>query len=149
MEKSGSQKVLKVLSILGIIFGVIMLLFAGLAFWGSNAMVAEVETISDAATNGELAGYTLVLAIASLIEGLVLILQGVLGLRAAKDNQKIMPVWVLAIIGIVFAALGVVAAITNSAPEELMSNLGSNILSLVYSGIYFFICNTIKKEAGK
>ena len=149
MEQSGSQKVLKVLSILGIIFGVITLLFAGLAFWGSSAMVVETEAISDAASNAELAGMTLVLAIASLVEGLLYILQGVLGLRAAKDNQKIMPVWILAVIGLVFGVLGVIAAITNSEPAELMSNLGSSILSLVYSGIYFYITNTIKKEAGK
>ena len=67
-------------------------------------------------------------------------------MRAANDNQKIMPVWVLAIIGLVGAVITIVVALTDGS---FSAGDTSSLGSLVGSGLMFWVANNIKKQAGK
>ena len=106
--------------------------------------MGEIGLTAEEAGSVGVASAALGVASALIIIGaIVSIIEGVLGLRAAKDNQKIMPVWVLAIIGLVGAVISLIMSIAQGAFNA------SSILSLALSGLMFWIANNIKTEAGK
>ena len=153
MERSGSQKFLLVISILDIIMGILILLGAILllvAGVGSVAVSSDPAAMAEAgvtATEAAEAGGALgILGFFTLLSGGLCLLQGILGLRAANDNQKIMPVWVLAIIGLVGAVITIVVALTDGS---FSAGDTSSLGSLVGSGLMFWVANNIKKQAGK
>ena len=147
MQRSGSQKVLLVLSILEII-GAVIALFSGiLAFMGAGAVLTSSGTVSGTGvTQDQAAGIFVILSGLLIVSGIWSLLCGIFGVRAANDNQKIMIVWVFCLIGVVLAVVGIIAAIANG---KFGSQVWSLIGTLVFSGIMFFIANNIKKEAGK
>lgn len=146
MQRSGSQKVLRVLSILSIIGSVLSFGMAALMIFGGGLYSAEGDPVggmSAAEAGATFAG----VGFATLIEGVIGLIQGVLGLRASNDNTKIMPVWVLSVIGL---ALGVVGFLLNLfAGAVSAENIGTSIGSILGSGIMFVLANNIKKEAGR
>lgn len=82
-----------------------------------------------------------------LVGGLIDIILGILGIRAANDNQKIMPVWWLALIALVLGVLGVILTLTQGNVSS--STLSSDLGSIVFSLLIFWIANNIKRQAGK
>ena len=144
MERSGSQKVLRVLSILIIIGAVITLvgaivLIAGYGFYAASGEAIEGYTAAEAGTLTIAGGASL------LVSGVVDLIEGIFGLRAAKDEQKIMPLWILAAVGLGLAALSLVLGFVNGMDS---SRLASDITSIVSSGLMFWIANNIKTQAG-
>ena len=104
---------------------------------------ASADGSVDASTG---AAATAVLGVGGIlltVPGIISILEGVLGVRAANDNQKIMPVWVLAIIGLVFGVIGLIMSIVQGNFQW------SSVVSVIISGLMFWIANNIKQEAGK
>ena len=152
MERSGSQKILLVLSIINIIAAVVALL-GGLLVMLGGAAVGTVPA-SDAAAALEGTGVTQGGAGARVgVAGLVIVLGGVIGLvvgilgvRAANDNQKIMPVWVLAIVQLVLYAISLISTI---AGGSFGTQGASAIVSLVVAFLIVWLANNIKKEAGR
>lgn len=152
MERSSSQKVLLVLSILNII-GAVIVLLGGLAMMLGGAFIGTVDPVEASATlDGSgitqgaagaiagIAGFLLIFA------GVIELILGILGVRAANDNQKIMPVWVLAIIQLILSAISLISTITGGS----FSSQGmSTIISLVIAILIMWIANNIKREAGK
>lgn len=57
-----------------------------------------------------------------------------------------MPVWILAIIGLVGAVITIIVSIANGS---FAANAVSNIITLVIDGLMFWLANNIKTEAGK
>ena len=146
MERSGSQKALKVISIIGIIGGVLTLLSAGIMLFGGSLLAGVTdEVIVDGMTNAEVGGMVSFAGVVSLIGGIVYLIQGILGVRASNDATKINPVWILAIIGIVFAVLSFISLFTSGEPVE-MSNIAGGVASIAFAGLYFWIANNIKKQ---
>ena len=151
MQRSGSQKALLVISIITIIFAVIGLIVSVMAIAG-GALFGTVDPSQAAgaldgagATQGEVAAGVTLFGLVLLIACIVELIEGILGIRAANDNQKIMPVWVLAIIGIVISCIdGVALAIQGQLTEN-----PSIIASLIMSVWIFWIANNIKTQAGK
>ena len=147
MQRSGSQKVLLVLSIIEII-GAIFALITGLMFFlGADAVLSDASTVAGSGvTQDQGAGILIILSGILVVEGIWSLLCGIFGVRAANDNQKIMIVWVFCLIGVILAVVGIIAALING-------RFGNQFLSLfctlIFSGIMFFIANNIKKEAGK
>jgi hypothetical protein len=71
------------------------------------------------------------------------LVQGVLGIRAANDNQKIMPVWFISLISLAFSISNVITAL-------FQGNFGiATVVSLLVPSLVFWAANTIKAEAGK
>ena len=147
MERSGSQKALLVISIIEIIFAVLALV-VGVAtgVLGGMAGVASLEgelTATEAAYGS--AGLALLSAVV-IIEAVWSLLCGIFGVRAANDNQKIMIVWVFALIGVILGVVGLVSAIVNGSFGQ---NAASLIVGLIVDVVLFWIANNIKREAGK
>ena len=147
MERSGSQKALRVISIIEIVFAVLVLflgLFAGLLGGLVGAGGAESGLTAE-----EVATSTSTLAILSaimVVSAVWDLLCGILGIRAANDNQKIMIVWVFALIGVVLDAVGLVLGIVDGSFGQ---NAVSTLVGLVIDVLLFWIANNIKREAGK
>ena len=152
MERSGSQKFLLVISIINIVFAAIGILggIAGImggAFFGA----ADPQEVSSAlsgtgVTQGEASGLVVGVFLFVLLACIVELIVGILGVRAANDNQKIMPVWVLALIQVILYAITIIMSIVNGS---FASDGISNVLSLAFGILLFWVANNIKKQAGK
>ena len=146
MQPSRAQKILKILSIISIVGAAINLVGAAILIFGGGAYAvngagAEGMSAEEIGTMAAAAGFaTIITAIISFIEGF-------LGLRAAKDNTKIMPVWVLAVIAL---AGGIISLLmTLFGGNMTAESMGSVVGSLAASGLMFWLANTIKHEAGR
>ena len=152
MERSGSQKFLLVISVINIVLAALGILGSIFGIIGGAAVTtadsAEVSSalagtgMTQVEAGGLFVGMFLFLLIASLIELIV----GILGVRAANDNQKIMPVWVLALIDVILYVLGLIATAVNG---DFSTNGLSMIFSVLFALLLFWVANNIKKEAGK
>ena len=145
MERSGSQKVLRVLSIIQIIVAIIVLIVGAMGFIAAG----EVGTIQtgDVETNSIVQGTVGTIAVAFgvivVIIGIWNLLCGVFGLRAANDNTKIMIVWVFLLIGMIIELIAAAFAILNAFQD---TSFWSVVVALVWSVFMFWIANNIKKE---
>lgn len=145
MERSTSQKVLLVFSILEIIG-------AALTLFGAMALIAATGVIgmsgSELSSDELAAGISLgaIGSILLIISGVWSLLCGIFGIRAANDNQKIMVVWVFVIIGLVLCIISIISSIING---DFASNALSLLISLALNIIMFVVANNIKREAGK
>ena len=147
MERSGSQKALLVLSIIEII-GAVLALIAGI----STGLLGGL--VGTAGMEGQLTAKEVAVGSASLaiISAIIIIsavwslLCGIFGIRAANDNQKIMIVWVFALIGVILGVIGLIYAIANGSFGQ---NALSMIIGLALNVLLFWIANNIKREAGK
>lgn len=149
MERSGSQKVLRVISIIQIIGAILVLIVGIMGFLAIGSMGASIST-GDAAADSAIQGVTGTMALAFgviiIIIGVWELLCGIFGLRAANDNQKIMIVWVFLLIGLVLQLITLAIAILNAFTD---TSFWSLVGSTVWSVFMFWIANNIKKEAGK
>lgn len=135
---SNSQKYIKIISIIDIVFGVIGLIVGVLGATGgfiaaSGATGADVAA-TDAAGFG---GVMIILAIACIFE----IIVGILGLRAAKDASKIKPVFVLSIISLAVGVVSLIMSITGGSFKA------SDLAGLVGSALMVFCANNVRKQA--
>ena len=151
MQPSGAQKGIKVMSILAIVFGVFGIL-VGFVLITGGAMIAGDPAASariDQQTGLSAGSVTFVATMTGIImlvsAGLEVVL-GILGLGASRDNQKIMPVWVLALISLIAAVVGFIMNIINGAG---MTNILPLLVNLVIPALFFYFANTVKREAGR
>ena len=105
---SGSQKVLKAVSILLIVYAVIMVLFGAFLCFGASVPGVAGQAIDVNGSALDAASLSVVLGVSSIISGVLYLIIGLLGLRGAKNPRKVGPFFVLSIVGVV---LGVVSAI--------------------------------------
>ena len=152
MQRSGSQKALLVLSIINIIFAVFAIL-TGVAFMLGGSLFGAVDSSQATAalsgtgvTQGEAGALVGIAGYIILFSGVIELVLGILGVRAANDNQKIMPVWILAIIQLILYAISLITAITGGSFGR---NGLSAIISLILAALIMWIANNIKREAGK
>lgn len=150
MEKSGSQKALKVLSIILIVLAAIgiagmllMLAGGGLLFAAFSDNAADVSA-SDMSTLATATGFLMALSVLALVSAVFELLVGVFGVRGANNPQKIGPFIVLCIICIIID----VASFAFSFAMEPMdsSAIAGGILGLAIPIICLVLANNIKKE---
>lgn len=151
-ERTGSQKILRVISIVQIIEAILVVIFGIMTLMGGTmigtadpASVAEL-TAETGISQGDIGGMVSLLGVSFLIEAAISMLIAIFGLRASNDVNKIMPAWILSVIGLVGNCIGLVMGAVNGT---LSGNLASVLLSLAVSVITFWVCNNIKVEAGK
>ena len=152
MQRSGSQKVLLVISILSII-GAVLVLLSGLAMMMGGALFGSIDSSEAASalagtdiTQDEAGVIAGMLGIIVIFSGVVELIMGILGVRAANNSQKIMPVWVFAIIEVILCVIGLASTV---ADGTFSSQGVSTVISLVFAVLILWIANNIKKEAGK
>ena len=137
MSLEKSQKIVKVLGILSIISAVLALI-AGIGMFGIGELGASMGTNDDNVAMG--AAIMIILGVILLVEGIVSLVQGIFSLQAAKDATKATPLWIISLIGAVFAVLSVIASLTNGGQNFL-----SELFSLAISCFTFYLANNIKK----
>ena len=145
MQRSTSQKILKVISIISVVGAIIsiigaILLLAGGIFYAQSGPEGAIEGMT-AAEAGAAVG---AVGFFTLIEGLICLLQGVLGLRAAKDSRKVMPVWIIAVIGLAAGIISLVMTVFRGGVDA--SQYGSLIGSVASSALMFWLANNIRKQ---
>ena len=142
MTVETSRKILKVVGILGIIFGVIFAL-GGVLLLSGGSLAQQAGGIS--LTPEELKVMKLG-GIASAVLGLITLLEGIFSVRAAKDFSKIMPAWVFALISLIFNAVDAIWSIIQGAEvRTIVSAAFSIALSILVLGA----ANKIKNYVGK
>ena len=151
-ERTRSQKVLRVISILEIIEAAFLIIFGVLALMGGAAIgsadpasVAEL-TAETGVTQGEIGGVVAGVGISIFVGAVLSIITAIFGLRASNDVNKIMPAWIFSVLGLVGSCANLVMAAVRGTMSD---NLVSLIASIVLSAITFWACNNIKTEAGK
>ena len=154
MERSGSQKALLVISIINIILAVFLIITGVMVNVGGALIAGAPETaelageisseLGETVTGSEVGGIAALGGLLLIFYGIVEVLMGILGIRAANDNQKIMPVWVLAVISLVLGVFALIASFTN--PN---GNIASAVGGLLGSALMFWIANNIKTQAGR
>lgn len=152
MQRSGSQKALLVLSIISIVFAALGILasiaaIAGGAIFGAAPAQDVSEALSGTGvTQGEASAVIGMVGLVLLIACVFELIVGILGIRAANDNQKIMPVWWLTLITLVLDAIGVVMGLMGGPAG---SDVMNSVVGVVIAALMFWIANNIKREAGK
>ena len=126
---SGSQKFVFVISILNVIGGAVLIIL-GIVL----AIVGGSESGDEAAG---LAITGLLLGLLGLIE----IIGGALGLRAARDAKKYKPFYIISLISFVFSILGFIVTIVSTGFH--LSSIGSMILP----ALMFYCAGNIKSQA--
>lgn len=143
MQKSSSQKALKVVSIIMIVLaaltiaGGLFMTIGGGALAGSSIDAAD-ETTAVMAGIAMLGGFML------LFGGIVNLIVGLFGLRGANNPQKIGVFFVLAIIGTVLSALSFIGTLMSGYAEA--SSILSGLASLVLPIVCVVLAYNIKKE---
>lgn len=145
---SGSQKALKVISILVIILAVISIIF-GLVFVayvasGDSTVSQSMGVQGVDMTNGQGAA---LLAGITIVSGFIDLIVGIFGVRGANNPQKIGAFWVIALIGVIFEVVELVLTIVSMVQGTAdWSMLSSSALSLAIVGVAFWLANNIKKD---
>ena len=141
MEKTTSQKALKVISIIMIVLaGITLLLGVGGLVTGGFLGVAGLGTSSGSAAM--LGGVAIVASLVIVVSGVIDLLIGIFGLRGANDPRKIGTFYVLAIIGLAFAVLSALGTVIGGD----WSSMGSAIIGLILPGVCVLLAYNIKKE---
>ncbi len=136
MTVETSNKILQITGILSIIGGAISFVLGILAIAGGGAL----EVVAEAEDEAVAGGVAMILGFMILFAAVVSLLEGIFSVRAAKDNSKIQPAWIFAIIGLVSSIISMISNITNGG------SIFSGLLSLALSILIFMAANTIKKS---
>lgn len=142
---TGSQKAIKVISIIVIVVAIISIL-AGLVTCAGGAAGVMAGADASAAEQEQLAlgaGMLFVLAGSALIGGIIDLVVGLLGLRGAKDPNKIMPFFVIAIIGAVFAVLNLIGCFTAGQLDG--TSIASAVVQLALMVGCVILANNVRK----
>lgn len=151
MEKSGSQKALKVLSIILIVlaaFSIVGMLLVlaggGLLFTAISENAITDVSSSDLDTVATATGLVMFLGVALLISAIFDLIVGIFGVRGANNPQKIRPFIVLCIICIVVEAIGAISSFALGSTDS--NTILGVILGLAIPIICLVLANNIKKE---
>ena len=148
---TGSQKGIKVISILAIIGGILLVLMSILGLVIGGAGMYEVGTQLDA--GAEMAGSVadtaaggimlVVVSVLGIITGICDFITAGFGFKAAKDASKAKGAFVW---GIIVLVVGIISAISQIAGEISFSNIIGALFSLVIPVLYVYFANNIKKS---
>ena len=131
MQKTTSQKALKVISIIMIVFAALTLLLGigGIVTGGALGILGA--GIGDAGS-------------AALVGGVAAVAGFVIGLRGANDPRKIGAFYALAIIGLAFAVLSALGTFFGGSADG--GDIASALFGLVLPLVCVLLAYNIKKE---
>lgn len=138
---SGSQKALKVISILLLIWGILMLLLGVFLTAGSQVPGMSAESMDVNGTTMNMATAAIGIGVGTIVAGVVYVVIALLGLRGAKNPRKIGAFFVMCIIGLIFGIAGLVLDIMNGALAW------NDIVSVLIVVVCTCLAQSIKKQA--
>ena len=131
---SGSQKALKVVSLLLIIYAVVMTAFGIFLVAGGSFLAGETIDVNGTAEAANVMA-------AALGGGTIDLVIGLLGLRGAKNPRKVGPFFVLCIIGLVLGLVGLGMSLAQGT-FDLWS-----LVSVVIVAVCLYLSAQVKKQA--
>lgn len=141
---SKSQKYIKIVSIISIIAGIVSALICIIGALGVGVATSSPELASDL---NSIEGYTPEVGssivsglIGSAIGGLFNIIVGIFGLRAAKDANKVGPLYVWSLVSLVLNVVGLIATAATGNLEA------ASVLSLIFPILLFICARNVKKQ---
>ena len=108
---SGSQKALKVVSILLVVYAIITLLLGAFLCFGASIPGVAGQAIDVSGSAIDAATLSVTMGVGFVISGVIYLIIGLLGNRGAKNPSKIGPFFVLSIIGVVLAVISAVLGV--------------------------------------
>ena len=143
MQKTTSQKALKVISIIMIVFAAFTLLLGIGGIVTGGALGVLSAGVDDAGSAALVGGVAAVAGFVILLGGAIDLAIGIFGLRGANDPRKIGTFYVLAIIGLVLAAINALGAFFSGGDG---SDIASGLFGLVLPLVCVLLAYSIKKE---
>lgn len=144
MQKSSSQKALKVISIIMIVFGALTTLLGLFSTIGGGALgVAGYSSLDD--NVGLAGGLLMILGFMFLVSGVFQLILGIFGVRGANNPSKIGVFFVLAIIDIVFCVISAIISLTAGMLTDA-STILSTLAGFILPVVCLILANNIKKE---
>ena len=138
---SRSQKIMKVLSILAIIGGTLAVIFGILLFLGFGYAATSPEIYNEVEGFTPEMGRTLVLgSLPIVLSGIFNVILGISGLVAAKDANKVMPVYILSGISLI---IGIVSLVNSAMSGQF--NV-TDIFSLLIPILMVWCAFNVKKQ---
>lgn len=138
---SGSQRVLKIISILMIIWAIVQLL-AGIFFIiGANLPDLQTQTISAEGTTMDMATASFALGVGLIAAFVINLIIGLLGVRGAKNPHKIGLYFVLCIIGLVLGLISLGMSLAQGTFNWY------SLISLALIAVCTVLASKIKKQA--
>ena len=144
MQKTTSQKALKVISIIMIVFAALTLLLGigGIVTGGALGILGAGS--GDAGSAALVGGVAAVAGFVILLGGAINLAIGIFGLRGANDPRKIGAFYVLAIIGLAFAVLSALGTFFGGSADG--GDIASALFGLVLPLACVLLAYNIKKE---
>lgn len=141
---SGSQKVIKFVSVLTIILAIIAII-GGIALGGFGGLVIGGATAGpnvgqDVAFGGV---YIMAAGIIVVVSGIIDIIVGILGIRGANDPNRIGAFRVFVVIGLIFAILDLVATLLLGTPD--VTTIAGGVIRLALIIILLVCANNVAK----
>ena len=136
---SGSQKALKVVSVLLIIYAVVMTAFGSFLVAGGSFLAGETIDVNGTAEAANVMAAAL--GGGTIVGGIVDLVIGLLGLRGAKNPRKVGPFFVLCIIGLVLGLVGLGMSLAQGT-FDLWS-----LVSVVIVAVCLYLSAQVKKQA--
>ena len=136
---SGSQKYIKIVSILNIIGGAFYILIAILGFLGKG-IVGDEALIKEAGDSNAPAAVNVFL-IVMIIIGLISLIIGILGIRAANDPAKAGPLFKLAVISLGISVINLFVGIFGGNFSV------HSLIECVPPALMTWCSNNLKKQA--
>ncbi len=144
MQKTTSQKALKVISIIMIVFAALTLLLGigGIVTGGALGILGAGS--GDAGSAALVGGVAAVAGFVILLGGAINLAIGIFGLRGANDPRKIGACYALAIIGLAFAVLSALGTFFGGSAAG--GDIYSALFGLVLALVCVLLAYNIKKE---
>ena len=155
VDRSGSQKALRIIVIVLIVFAIAtllisaaMLALAVAAIAGGADLSAEMSGVdASVVVNGESLpsgiALLLTLSVVLIFSAVLDLIVGILGLRGANNPQKIKPFFVLCVIGLVIEVIG----IGGSIAQGTFSSIGSSsVVELLIIGACTWLAYDIMRQ---
>ena len=136
---SGSQKALKVISIITIVYAVVLLVLG--IFMAAGGSLLSGETIDVDGTAASASIVAAVLGVTLVVGGVVDLVIGLLGLRGAKNPRKVGPFFVLCIIGLALGLVGRGMAIAQGTFDP------ASLVNIVIIAVCLFLAMRVKQQA--
>ena len=136
---SGSQKALKVVSLLLIVYAVVMTAFGIFRVAGGSFLAGETIDVNGTAEAANVMAAAL--GGGTIVGGIVDLVIGLLGLRGAKNPRKVGPFFVLCIIGLVLGLVGLGMSLAQGT-FDLWS-----LVSVVIVAVCLYLSAQVKKQA--
>lgn len=138
---SGSQKALKIISIVLIAWALVTILFGALMAAGSAVPGMSVASIDMNGTAVDMATAAIALGVGIVINGVFSLVIALFGLRGAKNPRKVGAFLVLCVIGVALGLVGIGMSIAQGAFQW------TSLVSLALIVVCTVLASNIKKQA--